>query len=163
MRSRGQLDTDQIPRANRARNENSSHDACAALDLAAGQTLRNRRLKTSLKAVDQGAGCAQTSKLNDRFGAEMEPGCERQRKEVQAGGCDVLSEFAGFEVKLRSEFGKQLGLQQMELGVVWSGRVLTDVVTMLHGRAGVDIALDAISGEQAYLGLRLFRKTVGRA
>ena len=105
------------------------------------------------KSVNLRAGAAQASEAKPCF-TQRENGAFGQVEQIEAAGGDVLSEVAGADEKaFWGERIEKLGVDQMDLAEVGLGGVLSLVVKVLDGRAGVRIALDADAVEERDCGL----------
>lgn len=143
LRRGRRMDADRVAGTNGAGGDDDGHNAGSAMDGADGRAAVDGCLEAGLEVIDELAGCAEAGELDNGDEAEVEAGGEGKGEEVEAGGGNVFTELAGLEQEVWGEVGKELGLEEVDLGVIKPGRIFADMVAVLDGAAGMRVALNA--------------------
>jgi hypothetical protein len=124
MRRRGQFDIDPIAGVNLSAGQYYAHDSGFANDIALLVVAYKLLDKTRLKLIQLDAGVSQTSHLDHRRIAQMQPGASWQTKQIDATGCHILAQLSGgnFESGV-AQLGMQFEMNQVYLAQVRLARV----------------------------------------
>nr|WP_312015834.1 hypothetical protein [Bradyrhizobium liaoningense] len=117
--------------------------------------------QTGSEAVDEDAGRPEPGQLYDRRRSELDQRPERHPLEVQAGGGNVLAEFARSDLEAIREKGcEELGRDQVDLPQIWEAGLVTGQIAVPDERAGVGITFHAMAFHQHYVVLCRFAEVV---
>ena len=145
-----QFDDDGVAGRDRAVAQDDGHDARLADQVALGVAVEHGREQAGAKGLDLGAGVAEAGHGDDGLGPEVQPRVARQTQECEAARGDVLAEVAGCEAEAGGEqFVVQFHGEKVHLPQVRLRGIDGDARAMFHGRAGVGVAVDAVSGHEA--------------
>src|SRR5215813_11289882 len=147
MRLRRQPDVDRVTGADLPASQHDRHDACLAHEGAFFVPVQHGLHEPWPEPVKLDARIAQPSDLDQRAGAEQQPGTGREPEQVNAAGRHVLAHVAWrYLVPEQIQFVMQFGVDQMYLAQVRRIRIAGDPGQVLDRATRVHVAFDAESG-----------------
>ena len=156
-RWRGKLNFDWIARPNRPACFHDRHDTGLADELSVRSSVQNCCQQAGLEFFDLVARISQTGHLEDHVASNSQQRARWQREKVDAACGDVFSEFRRGHAKAhRSQFVKQLGVNQMDLTKVRLAGIDADSGPVFDLVSLVRITLDAEPGCDLDFVRRLF-------
>lgn len=150
MRLGRQFDDDGVAGRDRAVAQDDGHNAGLADQVALGVAVEHGREQAGAKGLDLGAGVAEAGHGDDGLGPEVQSRAARQTKQREPARREIFAEVAGREAEAGGEqFVVQFHGEKVHLPQVRLGGIDGDPRTVFHGRAGVGVAVDAVSGHEA--------------
>jgi hypothetical protein len=139
-----ELDANGVARGDGPSALHHAHDPGPAHELAVRIAADGDLQQARTKVIDLLAGVAQARHPHDRLIAQVQAGIARQCQRVQPCGQDILAKVPlGQFVSVLPGLVEELGLDQVNLTQIGLRGIRCYPRAVLHGDAGVGVALDA--------------------